>query len=189
LDYMQGDPSVEIPIYSSLSLKKTYQFEAVPDSVDAKYILGGQGNLWTEQVQNYRQALYMTYPRAFAIAESVWSPKEKEDWDSFVARTESHFMRFDAANLKVSKALFDAVIKMKMDGEKLMCELSTEMNGLEIYYTIDETIPDKFSMKYTVPFEIPKGDVTLKVVTYRNGQPLGRSLQIKRSDLEKRVRK
>jgi hexosaminidase len=189
LDYMQGDPSVEVPIYSSLSLKKTYQFEAVPDSVDAKYILGGQGNLWSEQIQSYRQATYMTYPRAFAIAESVWSPKEKKDWDNFAARTESHFMRFDAANLKISKALFDAVIKMKMEDEKLMCELSTEMNGLEIFYTIDESSPDKFSTKYTAPFEIPKGDVTLKVITYRNGQPLGRSLQIKRSDLEKRVKK
>ncbi len=50
LDYMQGDPIIEPRIYSSLSLKKAYSFEPVSEGVDAKYILGGQGNLWSEQL-------------------------------------------------------------------------------------------------------------------------------------------
>jgi hexosaminidase len=179
LDYMQGDPTIEVPIYSSLSLKKAYSFEPVPDSTDAKYILGGQANLWTENVQNYRHALYMTYPRAFAISESVWSPKEKKNWDSFVGRTEVHFSRFDAANLKISKAVYDAIVTTKKDGEKLICEMACDVPGTEIYYTWDDTFPDKFSPKYTAPFEIPQGvDLTLKVVTLRNGQPTGRMLVI-----------
>lgn len=77
LDYMQGDPVIEPRIYASLRLNKAYQFEPVPPGVDSKYILGGQANLWTEQVYNMRHAEYMTWPRAFAISESVWSPKEK----------------------------------------------------------------------------------------------------------------
>jgi hexosaminidase len=189
LDYMQGDATIEPRIYSSLSLKKTYSFEPVPDSVDVKYILGGQGNLWTEQVQNYRHALYMTYPRAFAIAETVWSPKEKKDWDGFIARTENHFGRFDAANLKVSKAVFDAIVTTKMDGEKLICEMSNDMAGVDIFYTIDDSFPDKFSPKYTSAIEIPKGEIILKVITLRNGQPLGRMLSIPRAELEKRAKK
>jgi hexosaminidase len=189
IDYMQGDATIEPRIYSSLSLKKTYSFEPVPDSVDVKYILGGQGNLWTEQVQNYRHALYMTYPRAFAIAETVWSPKEKKDWDGFIARTENHFGRFDAANLKVSKAVFDAIVTTKMDGEKLICEMSNDMAGVDIFYTIDDSFPDKFSPKYTAAIEIPKGEIILKVITLRNGQPLGRMLSIPRAELEKRAKK
>lgn len=189
LDYMQGDPSIEKPIYSSLSLKKAYSFEPVPDSTDAKYILGGQGNLWTEQIQNYRHALYMTYPRAFAIAETTWSPKEKKDWDGFAARTESHFQRFDLANLKISKAVYDAIITTRKDGEKLICEMGNDLKGVDIFYTTDDSFPDKFSPKYTTPIEVPTGPVTLKVATYRNGQPLGRMLSIPRVDLEKRAKK
>ena len=189
LDYTQGDQSVEQPIYASLSLKKTYSFEPVPDSVETKYILGGQGNLWTEQIQNYRHALYMTYPRAFAIAETTWSPKEKKDWDGFISRTESHFQRFDIANLKISKAVYDAIVTMKKDGEKLICELSNDMKGVDIFYTTDDSFPDKFSPKYTTPIEVPTGPVTLKVASYRNGQPLGRMLSISRADLEKRAKK
>ena len=189
LDYTQGDPSVEKPIYASLSLKKAYTFEPVPDSTDAKYILGGQGNLWTEQIQNYRHALYMTYPRAFAIAETTWSPKGKKDWDSFVNRTESHFQRFDIANLKISKAVYDAIVTTKRDGEKLICELNNDLKGVDIFYTTDDSFPDKFSPKYSTPIEVPTGPVTLKVATYRNGQPLGRMLSIPRVDLEKRANK
>jgi hexosaminidase len=189
LDYTQGDPTVEKPIYASLSLKKSYQFEPVPDSTDAKYILGGQGNLWTEQVQNYRHALYMTYPRAWAISESLWSPKEKKDWNGFVSRTENQFMRFDVANLKVSKAIFDAIVTTKKDGEKLICEMTSDMQGVDIFYTIDDSFPDKFSPKFTTSIEIPKGDITLKVITLRNGQPLGRMLSIPRAELEKRAKK
>ena len=190
LDYMQGDPTIEVPIYSGLSLKKAYSFEPVPDSTDAKYILGGQANLWTEQVQNYRHALYMTYPRAFATAESVWSPKEKKNWDSFIGRTEVHFNRFDVANLKISKAVYDAIVTTKKSGEKLMCEMTCDVPGTEIFYTTDDSFPDKFSPKYTAPIEIPQGDdVTLRVVTIRNGQPTGRMLMIPRAALEKRVKK
>jgi len=189
LDYLQGDPSVEKPIYASLSLRKTYSFEPVPDSTDAKYILGAQGNLWTEQIQNYRHALYMTYPRAFAIAETGWSPKEKKDWDGFVNRTESHFQRFDLANLKISKAIYDAIVSTKKEGEKLICEMTNDLKGVDIFYTTDDSFPDKFSPKYTTPIEIPTGPVTLKVITLRNGQPLGRMLSIPRVDLEKRVKK
>ena len=83
LDYSQGDHSVENRIYADLSLEKSYSFEPVPDDVDPKYILGGQGNLWTEVIPSLSYAFYMTYPRAFAIAETLWSPKEHKDWNNF----------------------------------------------------------------------------------------------------------
>ena len=95
IDYMQGDGIIEPPVYASLRLSKTYEFEPVPEGVDAKFIKGGQANLWTEQVYNMRHAEYMTWPRAFAIAETLWSPKEKKNWNNFVSKVEEHFKRFD----------------------------------------------------------------------------------------------
>ena len=90
LDYTQGDYSVENKIYADLSLKTAYSFEPVPDYVlDPELILGGQGNLWTEEVPNLSFAYYMTYPRAMAISESLWSSKDNKNWDNFLERTES----------------------------------------------------------------------------------------------------
>ncbi|MCY1526830.1 Beta-N-acetylhexosaminidase [compost metagenome] len=94
---MQADAITEPKVYASLRLSQSYKFDPVPDGVDPKYIKGGQANLWTEQIYNIRQAEYMTWPRGFAIAESVWSPKEKKDWNNFFARTEKHFERLDIA--------------------------------------------------------------------------------------------
>ena len=188
LDYTQGDHSVENPIYADLSLEKTYSFEPVPDDVDPKYILGGQGNLWSEVLPNLQYAFYMTYPRAFAISETLWSPKENKNWDSFINRTEAHFSRFEAEKTNISKAVFDPIIKVFKDGDKLMCELENSLPNTEIYYTIDNTYPVQFGIKYTGAFEIPKGNLSLRTQTFRDGEPIGRQLQVHRKELLKRVK-
>jgi hexosaminidase len=55
LDLYQGDPSVEPPTYGKCRLTDCYKYDPVPDSVNPKLIIGGQGNLWTESVPTFRQ--------------------------------------------------------------------------------------------------------------------------------------
>ena len=188
LDYTQGDHSVENRIYADLSLEKSYSFEPVPNDVDPKYILGGQGNLWTEVIPNLQYAFYMTYPRAFAIAETLWSPKESKDWNSFIDRTENHFSRFESSNINISKAVFDPIIKVFKDEDKLMCELKNSVPNTEIYYSIDNTYPVQFGVKYSEAFEIPTGNLSLRTQTFREGEPIGRALSIHRKELVKRAK-
>ena len=189
LDYTQGDHSLENPIYNDLSLEKCYSFEPLPEEVDPKFILGGQGNLWTEVIPNLQYAFYMTYPRAFAISETVWSPKENKDWQSFINRTEMHFSRFDLAEINISKAVLDPIITVYLENEQLMCELKNSVPESEIYYTIDNTYPVQFGNKYDSPFIVPAGDLSLRTQTFRNDQPIGRELLIHRTELEKRTQK
>jgi len=189
LDYTQGDKSVENRIYASLSLEKSYEFEPLPDDVNAKYILGGQGNLWTEGIATMPFAFYMTYPRAFALAETFWSKKEDKNWNDFVSRTEKHFSRFDAENTNISKAVFDPKITVYIEDEKLMCKLENSIPNTEIYYTIDNSYPMQFGQKYMKPFKIPEGNLDLHTQTFRDGKPIGRELHISREDLVKRVKK
>ncbi|MEJ7683099.1 MAG: family 20 glycosylhydrolase [Segetibacter sp.] len=77
VDLMQGDPYVEPPEFDLLRLNQSYKFEPIPPGVDPKLILGGEACLWTEHSTNMRAAQYLLWPRSFAVAESVWSPKEK----------------------------------------------------------------------------------------------------------------
>lgn len=189
LDYMQGDHSLEVAVYSDLYLKKAYEFEAVPNDVDSKYILGGQANLWTEQIPTLQHAFYMTYPRAFATIESLWSPAQNKNWDNFASRVEKQFHQFDYNEKAICKALYDPIVKTKLEEEKLLCTLSSELTNVELYYTIDGTFPAKYSTKYINPFEIPAGDVTFRVIAYRNGAPIGRMLSIDRKELKERAKK
>ena len=189
LDYMQSDVISEPKVYASLRLNKSYEFEPVPDGVDPQYIKGGQANLWTEQIYNIRQAEYMTWPRGFAIAESVWSPKGKKNWPEFFNRVESHFKRMDLAEIKYAPSVYDPIFKAtKTSDNRLKIELSTEVTGLDIYYSFDNSFPDKFYPKYTIPLIAPIDAFQMKLITYKNGKPVGRMLTMPISELKTRAR-
>ncbi|HNU15967.1 MAG TPA: family 20 glycosylhydrolase, partial [Chitinophagaceae bacterium] len=188
IDYMQGDASIEPPVYATLRLKKTYQFEPLPEGINPSLVKGGQANLWTEQVYNMRHAQYMTWPRAFAIAEALWSPKEKRNWNDFAARVETHFERMNAAEVKYSPAIYDPIIiASKKDTATVMVKLDTEIEGLAIHYSFDNSFPDNFYPFYKEPLIVPKDASFLKLITYRKNKPIGRLLVIPVADLKKRA--
>ena len=188
IDYMQGDISTEPPVYSSLRLNKAYQFDPVPPEADARYILGGQANLWTEQVYNIRQVEYMTWPRGFAIAESVWSPKEKKNWENFVNKTENHFQRLDYAETKYSPAIYDPIVSVTKKEDKYFVELTTEISGLDIYTSFDNSTPDRFYPLYKAPLLVPTDARLMRIITYRGKVPAGRLMTIRVEDLKKRAK-
>jgi len=84
------------------SIYKTYSTDPAPEQInekDLKYILGGQGNLWSELIYAGRIAEYMIYPRLCAIAESVWTPKENKDFNDFENRLSVHRQRLDKLDI------------------------------------------------------------------------------------------
>lgn len=190
IDYMQGDAVIEPPVYSSLRLKKAYQFEPLPEGVDPSLIKGGQGNLWTEQVYNMRHAQYMTWPRGMALAEALWSPKEKRDWKAFVPRVEEHFRRLDLADVKYAPSMYDPIItSSRKDTSTILVRLDTEVEGLDIHYSFDNSFPDHHYPKYQGPVPVPRDASAMKLISYRNGRPIGRMMVISVEELRKRARK
>lgn len=188
LDYMQADPIIEPHVYASLPLKKVYSFEPIPEGADPKFIKGAQGNMWTEQAFNKRHLQYMVWPRAQAIAECVWSPKANKDWDKFVWKVDQQFGRFDAAEVKYARAMYDPAFAVKKTADgKLAITLTNQVNGLDTYYSFDNSFPDNFYPKYTQPIVPPKDAVMMKVVTYRGKQQVGRIIAMPISELQKRA--
>ncbi len=188
LDYTQGDKSVENPIYSDLSLAKTYELEPVPDGIDPKYILGGQGNLWAEVIPTMQFAFYMAYPRALAVAEKLWSPKGASTFPAFVNRLESIYPRFAAEGISISQAHYEPVVTVTKKEDKYFLELKTYLPGAEVFYSLNNTYPVKYSSKYQGPVEIPSGDLKLRTQTIKDGKEQGRELIIPREDLIKRAK-
>ncbi|MCC6286807.1 MAG: family 20 glycosylhydrolase [Chitinophagaceae bacterium] len=188
LDYFQSDSLVDPPVYDKLRLNQTYKFNPVPSGADAAFIMGGQGNLWTEQVPNMRTAQFMLWPRSLAIAESVWSPNDKKNWLHFTEKVEYAFARFDIAKVKYSRGMFDAIITAKKDASgKLMPVIETELPDIDVYYSLNESNPDEYYPKYTAPFSLPDDVATIKVVTYRKGKQVGKQINVPVEELGKRV--
>lgn len=192
LDYMQSDRTMEPLIYASLRLNKVYSFDPMPPGVDdahKKFILGAQGNLWTEQVYNLRQAEYMTWPRAFAIAEDTWTPNENKNWDDFTRRVEAQFKRYDVEEVKYAPSMFDPEFVPSLTPDStLKITLKNEVNGLQIHYSFDNTYPDKFYPVYTQPLVVPNFATQIKVITYRDGKPIGRMISMPLSELKRRIK-
>jgi hexosaminidase len=188
LDYMQGDSIYEPLVYAMLRLSKTYEFEPVPDGVDPKYILGGQANIWTEQIYNTRHLEYMVWPRSLAVSECLWSPREKKNWNGFARKVENNFGRMDLEHVKYSRCMFDPAFTARKDAnDSLQIELSTEVQGLDIHYSFDNSHPDNYYPVYSKPLSVPKEAVMLKVVTYRGDQVIGRQIDMPVSELKKRA--
>ncbi|QXV66278.1 family 20 glycosylhydrolase [Mucilaginibacter sp. 21P] len=189
LDYMQSDRVMEPHVYASLRLSKTYEFDPVPAGVNAKLIKGGQANLWTEQVYNIRQAEYMTWPRGFALAECVWSPAAKKNFNTFFSKVEKHFARFDEAEIKYAPSAYDPDFKVGRNPDStLNVTLTPEVPGLDIYYSFDNSYPDRFYPKYTGILNVPIDATQLKVITYKGKQPVGRMISMPISELRSRLK-
>jgi len=190
LDYMQSDAIMEPKVYASLRVSKTYSYEPVSEGINEKLVKGIQGNLWTEQVYNYRQVQYMTWPRSFAISETAWSPAAKKNWKSFAGKIEDHFKRFDVAEIKYAPSMYDADFKVSKNNKgELLVSLNTEIEGLDIYYSFDNSYPDHFYPKYTGTLTVPVDANLLRVITYRGKQPVGRMNNMPVEELKKRANK
>lgn len=177
IDLYQGDPAGEPDTYSMCRLSDSYNFNPVPAEVSKEMILGGQGNLWAESVPTIRHAEYMTWPRGWALAEVFWSGEKNKNWDNFVSRVEKHFERADLAEINHATSMYNPIVTSFEDENGVVnISLSSEINGLDIYYTFDNTNPDKYTPKYSTPLTIPEGATWLKAVTYRDGKKIGKDL-------------
>ena len=95
-DYYQAKSGEPLAIGGFLPLETVYSFEPIPPDLTAdkqKHILGAQGNVWTEYIKTPQYAEYMTYPRACALAEVVWSKKEDRNYADFIKRMDLHQKR------------------------------------------------------------------------------------------------
>ena len=102
---------------------------------------------------------------------------------------EQHFKRFDLEEVKYSPALYDPFFTPVKDAKgNLNIQLGTEIEGLDIYYTFDNSFPDRFYPKYTATLVPPTDATTLRVMTYKGNQPVGRLVTMPIKELEKRLK-
>lgn len=100
LDYYQSEDRENEPLAwgGHLPLEKVYSFnpfEGLSES-EKEYILGVQGNLWTEYIPEIKQAQYMLLPRLAALCEVAWT-SERGGYDDFIERLPALEALYDAA--------------------------------------------------------------------------------------------
>ncbi len=100
-DYRQA-PAEKGLSRNVINLEKVYSFEPLPAELNneqAEHILGGQAQLWGELIADQNRREFMTYPRACALIETLWSQKQMKNYEYFVTRLRHHLKRLETIDI------------------------------------------------------------------------------------------
>jgi len=175
-DYYQSENENEpIAIGGFLPLEKVYSFNPIPEELneqEAKYVLGAQGNIWTEYMKTSEHVEYMAFPRVLAMSEVVWSKQENKNYPDFVKRVENFHKRLDALNINYANHLYEIEGELISDESGLSYRLQTLTEGKTIRFTLDGSEPTVYSEAYTKPIPITES-VSIKASVFNLEEKLG----------------
>lgn len=174
--YQSRNTAGSLAIGGYLPIQQVYRFDPIPDVLNAeqaKHILGAQGNVWTEYITTPERIQEMVFPRMAALAEDLWTPKEKKNFEGFVNRLSFHFKYLYFLKLKYSKALFEILARVSPNGsDALFVELSSSYTKGEIRYTENGSDPLPSSAIYTKKIPVTQS-MGIRAAMFDNGMPLG----------------
>lgn len=136
--YQSGRKSEQLAIGGFLPLEKVYSFDPIPEGLaqeNEKYILGGQGNTWTEYIPDFNSLTYMVYPRAIALAQVLWCTEKPAYADFCVALERSHFPYLQKQGVTFSHALLEAkpvFSRPQRDGDALEIAFGTALESIAV---------------------------------------------------------
>ncbi|WP_460891164.1 beta-N-acetylhexosaminidase [Rufibacter soli] len=88
--YQSKDPNDSLAIHGYNPLDAVYNYNPVPAELKKarldKYIMGAQGNVWTEYMETPSKVEYMVFPRMTALSEVLWTDPAKKDYVDFKRR-------------------------------------------------------------------------------------------------------
>jgi len=176
-DYYQSDNEDEpIAIGGFLPLEKVYGFNPIPEELtqdEAKYVLGAQGNIWTEYMQTEDHVEYMAFPRLVAMSEVLWSDSEQKNYENFVKRLENFHKRLEALDINYANHLYEIEGDLVSQDGKSFYKLKTLTEGKTIRYTLNGNEPNINSKIYTSQILITER-VTIKAAVFNSEKQLGK---------------
>jgi len=173
--YQSTNSSEPLAIGGFLPLDKVYSFNPIPEELteeESEYVLGAQGNIWTEYIPTEAQVEYMAFPRILAMSEVVWSNPENKNYDDFVSRVENFNRRLDILDINYANHLYEVEGNLISENDKILYRLESLIKGKTKRYTLDESEPNINSETYSTPIVITKS-VTLKAAVFNTEEKLG----------------
>lgn len=150
-------------------------YEANWDSADLsadekKRILGAEVCLWTSFVEDDYSLQYMMLPRLAAFAELSWSGSRRTGYTDFLNRLSDMLYLYDRMGWHFAPHYFKlkAEYVPNQNQKELEVRLST-LEGADIYYTLDGTLPSKSSLRYTAPLRLSQSANLMALAYWPNG--------------------
>ena len=109
LDHYQAKDTKNEPlaIGGYTPIEEIYNYEPIPSELDKslhKYIIGAQGNVWTEYMKTSDHVEYMVFPRILALSEVVWADN-RPSFEDFEKKVNDTYPILDRMNINYSQHL------------------------------------------------------------------------------------
>ena len=177
--YQSENENEPLAIGGFLPLEKVYHFNPIPEELtdkEATYVLGAQGNVWTEYMQTEKQVEYMAFPRAVALSEVLWSSPEYKNYQDFIHRLEQYQKRLDQLEVNYANHIYSVEGELTYVNDHLTYELNTTSSSYPIYYSTDKSFPSKL---YSDPIKVDSSMHIKAVVLNSKNTALGAVFQQK----------
>lgn len=154
-------------------VEKVYSLEPVPavlNEQERAYIIGAQGNLWTEYILSNEQLEYMLLPRLAALSEVQWTQPANKSWERFQNSLSHIISIYNVMGVNYGKHIYEIAAKYDVPTAsegKVVVTLST-LGDSPMYYTLDGSQPTEESTRYTRPIAISKSCVLQAIVVRDN---------------------
>lgn len=151
-------------------LEKVYSLEPIPDVLNEKersYIIGAQGNMWTEYILSNEHLEYMLLPRLAALSEVQWTQPENKSWERFLGSLDHILAIYNVMGVNYGKHIYEIAAKFGVPASDGTVEVTLSTIGdAPIYYTLDGTEPTEQSARYNGPIKLTQSCV-LQAITKR----------------------
>lgn len=177
-DHNQGRSEFEPSSWGGYNnLLSVYNFNPVPNDIaedKRHHILGGQANLWTEQIKSLSHIQYMMLPRLSALSEALWTSPNHKNEQEFIKKLDVQFDRFKELNYNFAGSALSPNYEVTYDktSKQFSLKLENELGIYEIRYTLDGSAPSENSEIYSSPIKYTTS-IELHAQAFRKGEPIG----------------
>jgi hexosaminidase len=185
-DAYQGPPAEEpsaIGGMTTLEAVYSYNPAAGATAEERKHILGAQGNLWSEYIGSPEHLWYMAYPRALALSELCWLPRQRMSWKGFKGRLGVALQRLEPLGVtfripevkfllesphqhieSLGSNQYRVDLPAGVSAAKVM--LVPPVPNATVYFTVDGSRPSaRAGVRYRIPFDVPvRRDVVVRAI-------------------------
>lgn len=132
-------------LHSYCTTKGTYSFKPSKAYLFGNYgdnILGYEGEVWTEFIENEDHLFFMLFNRALALSEAAWTNKKNKSFFDFSKRLEHHKKIMDELKINYGQD-FLTMEKSSKEKRRLLKENNIDPKHFDSEYRVSEMLKGK----------------------------------------------
>lgn len=129
------------------SIFDVYHYSIIPKQLNAeqaKYVIGGQANLWTETVPSEKRADYLIMPLMTALAESVWTNND-DLYNSYRQRLTAQYPLMEKLHINYRLPDLGSLPDRRVFVTNTAFSIASPVKDFSIHYTTDGNSPSASS--------------------------------------------